>query len=126
MNSLQSNGLTLHQYLTKKGLTPRQIDVATISLTRKKCSEMAATLFVAQKTIKFHLTAIYAALGVKSRIELLLHLKDFVVSEYPEISLQDDVPRIVEIMVQREDLSLLLPDLPRGNYNEQSSRASAS
>lgn len=55
----------------KSILSKREAEVfAQVALGRTN-KEAARALFVSEKTIKFHLTIIYAKLGIKSRAELI-------------------------------------------------------
>ena len=59
------------------GLTPRQREVAgLLTGTSMSMAEIADSLVISEKRIKNHATDIYAALGVNTRQELTLLLKD--------------------------------------------------
>jgi DNA-binding CsgD family transcriptional regulator len=51
-------------------LTPQETRVAQLVATGARNREVAAALFVAPKTVEYHLAAIYRKLGVRSRTEL--------------------------------------------------------
>ena len=51
-------------------LTPQETAVAALVAQRLSNREVAAELFVSMKTVQYHLTRIYAKLGVRSRTEL--------------------------------------------------------
>ena len=62
----------LRDVLLSKGLSNREsevTDLLTLGLTNK---EIAARLFVTEKTVKFHLTNIYKKMNVKSRSQLIV------------------------------------------------------
>ena len=54
----------------KHGLTPAEQRVATLVARGQTNREVAAALFLAERTVETHLTRIYAKLGVRSRAEL--------------------------------------------------------
>lgn len=62
----------LNEFLTTKGLTTREINIATLTTQGLSNKEMANQLFIMEKTVKFHLTNIYKKLGVKSRAQLIV------------------------------------------------------
>ncbi|MGU3437682.1 LuxR C-terminal-related transcriptional regulator [Actinomycetes bacterium M1A6_2h] len=51
-------------------LTPQEDAVATLVSTGLSNREVAAELFLSVKTVQFHLTRVYAKLGIRSRAEL--------------------------------------------------------
>jgi len=51
-------------------LTPREQEVAALAATGLRASVIARRLFVTEKTVKFHLTAIYRKLGVRGKARL--------------------------------------------------------
>ncbi|HYI18367.1 MAG TPA: AAA family ATPase [Solirubrobacteraceae bacterium] len=51
-------------------LTERERDIAGLVAAGKSNKEVAASLFLSEKTIEHHLSRIYAKLGVRSRVEL--------------------------------------------------------
>ena len=55
---------------SKGGLTPAEERVAALVAKGKTNKEVAAELFVADRTVEYHLSHIYAKLGVRSRAEL--------------------------------------------------------
>jgi DNA-binding CsgD family transcriptional regulator len=65
-------GEMLREALQEKGLSNREIEVSEIVAQGKSNKEVANTLFVTEKTIKFHLTNIYKKLQVKSRAQLIV------------------------------------------------------
>ena len=121
---MQPNKLSLREYLTTAGLTPRQIDVAALCLTGKPSKEMAATLFVTEQTIKFHLTDIYKKLKVKNRVQLFLQLQNYVVSDYLEVRVSDDNTSEAVGVVVKETVEHICPTLPTGVNHEQKTGSS--
>ena len=53
-----------------EGLTPAERRVADLVADGRTNAEVAATLFLAERTVASHLTHVYAKLGVRSRTEL--------------------------------------------------------
>jgi DNA-binding CsgD family transcriptional regulator len=53
-----------------EGLTPAERRVAELVAAGRTNAEVAATLFLAERTVASHLTHVYAKLGVRSRTEL--------------------------------------------------------
>ena len=53
-----------------EGLTPAERRVADLVANGRTNAEVAATLFLAERTVASHLTRVYAKLGVRSRTEL--------------------------------------------------------
>lgn len=51
------------------GLTPRELEVLALVTQGKSNAEIARQLFVTTKTVKYHLTGIFAKLGVRNRTE---------------------------------------------------------
>ena len=51
-------------------LTPQEEAVTQLVARGLSNREVAAELFVAEKTVQYHLTRVYAKLGVRSRTEL--------------------------------------------------------
>lgn len=58
------------QILIKKGLTPRQADVSYQVYQGKRNKDIAASMFVTEQTVKYHLTACFKIFKVKSRLEV--------------------------------------------------------
>lgn len=52
------------------GLSPREIEVLSLTLEGKRNKEIAESLFVSENTIKTHLARIFSKTGVKARSEL--------------------------------------------------------
>jgi DNA-binding CsgD family transcriptional regulator len=59
----------------EKGLTPAESRVAALVAEGRTNREVAATLFLGERTVETHLTHIYAKLGVRSRTELARRLR---------------------------------------------------
>ena len=57
-----------------EGLSPSELSVATLVAEGRTNREIAATLFVGERTVASHLTHIYSKLGLRSRTELARHL----------------------------------------------------
>ena len=57
-------------------LTPQELAVARLVAEGRTNQEAGAALFVTGRTVAFHLSNIYAKLGVSSRRELSAHLRD--------------------------------------------------
>jgi len=57
-------------------LTPTERCVAELVADGRTNQQVADQLFLSSKTVAAHLTAVYAKLGVRSRIELSCHLRD--------------------------------------------------
>jgi LuxR family maltose regulon positive regulatory protein len=57
-------------------LTPQELQVALAVTTGASNREVAASMFLSRKTVEFHLSRIYRKLGLSSRGELSLALKD--------------------------------------------------
>ncbi len=58
-----------------EGLTPAERRVADLVAAGRTNAEVAATLFLAERTVASHLTHVYAKLGVRSRTELARKLR---------------------------------------------------
>jgi DNA-binding CsgD family transcriptional regulator len=54
----------------EEGLTPAERRVATLVAEGRTNKEVAATLFLGERTVETHLTHVYAKLGLRSRAEL--------------------------------------------------------
>ena len=59
----------------EEGLTPAELRVAMLVADGHTNREVAATLFLGERTVASHLTHIYAKLGVRSRTELSRRLR---------------------------------------------------
>ena len=62
----------LKEAFIHSGLSHRESEVALYVAKGLSNKDVAASLFVTEKTIKFHLTNIYKKLGVKSRSQLIV------------------------------------------------------
>ena len=58
-------------------LTAQELAVARLVAAGMSNRQVAAELFISIKTVQFHLTHIYAKLGIRSRTELAANMKDF-------------------------------------------------
>ncbi|WP_436697916.1 LuxR C-terminal-related transcriptional regulator [Nocardioides sp. BYT-33-1] len=56
-------------------LTPREAEIAACALRGRSDREIAAELFLSTHTVKHHMKAVYAKLGVHSRAQLLARLR---------------------------------------------------
>jgi DNA-binding CsgD family transcriptional regulator len=56
------------------GLTERERDVAELVARGRTNREVAAALFLSEKTVENHLSRVYAKLGLRSRAELVAAL----------------------------------------------------
>jgi DNA-binding CsgD family transcriptional regulator len=66
------NTLELRVKLEEAGLTVRQTEVVLLVAQGLSNKEVGNQLFIAPKTVKFHLTTVYGLLGVKSRAQLIV------------------------------------------------------
>ena len=62
----------LKNVLIDKGLSRRETEVVEQLVLGKTNKEIADTLFVTEKTIKFHLTNIYKKMCIRSRSQLIV------------------------------------------------------
>jgi DNA-binding CsgD family transcriptional regulator len=60
-----------------EGLTPAELRVAALVAEGRTNREVAAALFLAERTVASHLSHVYAKLGVRSRTELARKLPTF-------------------------------------------------
>jgi DNA-binding CsgD family transcriptional regulator len=58
-----------------EGLTPAERRVAALVAKGRTNAEVAASLFLAERTVASHLTRVYSKLGVRSRTELSRKLR---------------------------------------------------
>ena len=61
-----------------EGLTPAEQRVADLVVKGRTNAEVAAALFLSERTVASHLTRVYAKLGVRSRTELARKLSESV------------------------------------------------
>jgi DNA-binding CsgD family transcriptional regulator len=52
-------------------LTKREREVARLAIEGRTAKEIAAALFIGERTVETHLAGAYAKLGVSSRVELV-------------------------------------------------------
>jgi DNA-binding CsgD family transcriptional regulator len=62
---------------SEEGLTAAERRVAALVAEGRTNREVAAALFLAERTVASHLTHIYAKLGVRSRTELATKVQTF-------------------------------------------------
>ena len=69
---LAATGGTTHAPVTHRTdlLTPQEYQVARAAAAGSTNREIADTLFLSQKTVEYHLSAIYRRLGITSRTDL--------------------------------------------------------
>lgn len=70
---------------TSKRLSKREQEVAKLILEGKSNKLIASALHIAESTVEFHLTNIYAKYQVSSRTELILKLGESIVAEDAEL-----------------------------------------
>jgi DNA-binding NarL/FixJ family response regulator len=58
--------------LQKRGLRPREIEVSLLVAKGLKNREIGDTLFISEKTVKFHLTNAFRRMEVDSRAQLMV------------------------------------------------------
>ncbi len=58
--------------LEKYQLTPRQLDVAVLAHKGFTNAVIGTTIYVCEKTVKYHMSLIFKRCDVKSRFELIL------------------------------------------------------
>lgn len=58
----------------KTRLSQREVEVVQLVIQGYKNRDIAQTLFISEKTVKNHLSAIFHKLGVNDRLELTLHV----------------------------------------------------
>lgn len=74
---LKAGGLNLKRTaLDISDLTPQEQAVADLVAAGKSNKEAASELFLSVKTVQYHLTRVYAKLGLRSRSELAAHFRD--------------------------------------------------
>lgn len=67
MDELGNNKLDLSRY----PLTVRQLDIIRLIREGKSNKEIAASLFISENTVKYHLKIIYEALDIENRVQLI-------------------------------------------------------
>jgi ATP/maltotriose-dependent transcriptional regulator MalT len=66
------------------GLSWREIEIVSAAMSPLSAKELAAKLFIAEKTVKFHFTRIYKKLGVKTRKQMIFFVSDLLKDKTPE------------------------------------------
>lgn len=103
----------LFEILTKNmNLTNREAEVAVLVSTGLSNKEIANSLFVTEKTIKFHLQNIYKKMNVKSRAQLIVwclpHMEFFEPTKEEEVEevnvTYDDLMAMVDQELTSQDL----------------------
>ncbi|OFW17563.1 MAG: hypothetical protein A3H27_04975 [Acidobacteria bacterium RIFCSPLOWO2_02_FULL_59_13] len=59
---------------TNTGLSPREMDVIQLVVQGYKNKDIAEKLFISEKTVKNHLSAVFNKLGVSDRLEMTLYV----------------------------------------------------
>ena len=72
--------MILQEFCKTKGLTEREAQIVGLVLKGLSNLEIASLSFVREKTIKYHLTGIYAKMNVKSRAQLIVTCLPFTYS----------------------------------------------
>lgn len=94
----------LAEHLYQNGLTPRQIDVVGLMLCGLRHNEIADTLSIAPKTVKYHATMIYRCLHVKCKTDLIFKLSDFMVLEKPlTVQFNNDI-QVVDVVIVPDEV----------------------
>lgn len=78
---------------TKKVLSKREEEVVTLLLEGKSNKQIAASLYITERTVEFHLNNIYAKHEVSSRVELVLKLGVSTVADSGQFSDNGEKPR---------------------------------
>jgi DNA-binding CsgD family transcriptional regulator/tetratricopeptide (TPR) repeat protein len=75
---LRASGITVRRRGpgARDQLTPQELQIARLVADGKTNRDVAATLFITQKTVEFHLTRIYRKLEIRSRSELVRRMVD--------------------------------------------------
>ena len=59
---------------TNTGLSPREMDVIQLVVQGYKNKDIAEKLFISEKTVKNHLSAVFNKMGVSDRLEMTLYV----------------------------------------------------
>ncbi|MBI4443105.1 MAG: response regulator transcription factor [Acidobacteria bacterium] len=73
MTALGTQGETPSEQ-AKTGLSPREMDVIQLVVQGYKNKDIAEKLFISEKTVKNHLSAVFNKLGVSDRLEMTLYV----------------------------------------------------
>jgi DNA-binding NarL/FixJ family response regulator len=72
--------------LRKFGLTPRETEIARKIADGRSNREVGDEFRIRERTVKHHLTNVFKKVGVSSRLELALLVRDTVASRQPSVS----------------------------------------
>lgn len=65
----------IEAYLFSKELSMAEVKVGIqLMMSDKSIQEIASSLFIAARTVKFHTTSIYKKVGVKRRTQFMVHM----------------------------------------------------
>lgn len=84
-------------------LSTRERDVVDLLLEGNSNKQIARALHISERTVEFHLTNIYARLGVSSRTELILKLRESTVAEqeqFPQNSVRQNLRSLIDALRQ--------------------------
>lgn len=75
-----------YDYLVAHKLTIRQLEVVKITVATFPCSEkeIASKLNVDTKSVRYHMTRIYKALGINKKTDLFIRLNPYIVDRLIE------------------------------------------
>jgi DNA-binding NarL/FixJ family response regulator len=66
-----ADGAMLDRFAEARKLTPRERELCGLLVEGKNHADIAEQLFIAEKTVRNHVSNIYAKVGVSSRMELI-------------------------------------------------------
>lgn len=69
--------LKIQNILIQKGFSNREAEISSLVSAGLTDKEIANQLFIASKTVRFHLTNIYRRLNIKSRAQLIVYCMPF-------------------------------------------------
>lgn len=72
----EATSLPAPDYCARYGLTQRETDVLDCILSGQSIAEISKTLFISQRTVKFHITSLLRKTGTTSQKELILLLHE--------------------------------------------------
>jgi DNA-binding NarL/FixJ family response regulator len=79
--SASPSGVHAGRTVAGKVLTPMQTTIAELVASGKGNQQIAAQLYISQKTVEAHLSAIYRQLGLRNRTELATYVHDTTLEE---------------------------------------------